>query len=80
MNDLERALLHGTAGLRSAEEAASGDLGAALRDQALSEWAADRPVQYPQHPAYRGSRIPWRVQAVAVAVAVLVILILAAVH
>jgi len=78
MNDLERALLHGTAGLRAMDEAASGDLGEALRDQAISEWAADRPVSRPVRPA--ASRIPFRYQALAVAVAVLVILVLAAVH
>jgi hypothetical protein len=50
MDELSRALLHGTAGLDAAEDAMSGNLGAALREQAISEWAGQPE---PERPAYR---------------------------
>jgi hypothetical protein len=53
MDELSRALLHGTAGLDAAEDAMSGNLGAALREQAISEWAGQPE---PEHPAYRARR------------------------
>jgi len=62
MDELSRALLHGTSGLQAAEDAASGDLGAALREQAISEWAADRPVSRPVQP-YRGPGSSFRFRA-----------------
>jgi len=80
MDELSRALLHGTAGLRSAEEAMDGDLGAALRDQAISEWAADRPVSRPERP-WRAGPAPFpRLRLALGVICVLILLAMILIH
>jgi hypothetical protein len=80
MDELSRMLLHGTAGLQSAEDAASGNLGAALREQALSEWAAEsqpaRPVRPYRPYRGRGSFFRFRVGLGVVCAVILLAMIL----
>jgi hypothetical protein len=74
MDDFQRALLHGTSGLRAAEEAMDGDLGAALRDQAISEWASQPQAQRTYRPA--GPMPRWQIWLAVIAGIALALVIL----